>query len=198
MSSNIKIAIPKEIFPNEQRVSLIPLSIPELKKFNCELLLQKGAGLGAAYPDENYGEINTYENAATLYAEAKIILKVQPPTEKEIALIPEHAIVIGFMAPDRNLSMVTALRDKKITSFAVELIPRISRAQNMDALSSQASVAGYKAALIAANLSKRFFPDVDNRGWHNKTTNSINSWRRCCWFTSDCNRKTSWCYCKSV
>ncbi len=158
MTSNIKIAIPKETIPNEQRVSLVPSSISELKKFNCELMLQKGAGLSADYLDEQYGDIDKYDNVATLYAAAKIILKVQPPTEKEIALIPAHSIIIGFMAPDRNLPIVAALRDKKITSFAMELIPRISRAQNMDALSSQASVAGYKAALIAANLSKRFFP----------------------------------------
>lgn len=158
MSSSIKIAVPKEITPGEQRVALVPTSIPELKKLNGEILLQKGAGISADYPDEHYGDIDKYENVTTLFSAANIILKVQPPTEKEIALIPAKAIVIGFMAPDRNPQIVAALRDKKITSFAMELIPRISRAQNMDALSSQASVAGYKAALIAANLSKRFFP----------------------------------------
>lgn len=158
MTSNIKIAIPKEITPGEQRVALVPSSISELKKLNCEFLLQKSAGEGADYLDDQYADISKIENATNLYAKANIILKVQPPTEKEIALMPEKSIVIGFMAPDRNPQTVMTLRDKKITSFAMELIPRISRAQNMDALSSQASVAGYKAALIAANLSKRFFP----------------------------------------
>ncbi len=158
MTSNIKIAIPKEIVPGEQRVALVPPSIAELKKLNCNIMLQKGAGVSADYHDDQYGEIYKYENASKLFSEANIVLKVQPPSEKEISLMSPNSIIIGFMAPDRNLHMVAALRDKKITSFAIELIPRISRAQNMDALSSQAAVAGYKAVLIAANLSKRFFP----------------------------------------
>lgn len=158
MTSNIKIAVPKEVVSGEQRVALVPASIAELKKLNCNIVLQNGAGISADYPDEQYGDIDKYEDVVTLFSEANIILKVQPPTVKEIANISPNTIVIGFMAADRNPQIVSALRDNKITSFAMELIPRISRAQNMDALSSQASVAGYKAALIAANLSKRFFP----------------------------------------
>lgn len=158
MTSNIKIAVPKEVVSGEQRVALVPASIAELKKLNCNIVLQKGAGISADYPDEQYGDIDKYEDVVTLFSEANIILKVQPPTVKEISNISPNTIVIGFMAADRNPQIVSALRDNKITSFAMELIPRISRAQNMDALSSQASVAGYKAALIAANLSKRFFP----------------------------------------
>ena len=89
---------------------------------------------------------------------ARVLLKVQPPTLAEVDALPPGAVVVGFMQPHRELDLVRALRDRKLTSFAVELIPRISRAQSMDALSSQAAAAGYKAALLAANALDKFLP----------------------------------------
>jgi NAD(P) transhydrogenase subunit alpha len=98
------------------------------------------------------------KDTKALYAEAEIVLRVQPPTEDEIDAMPEGAVLIGMLSPHRYPERVARLRDRKITSFAMELVPRISRAQAMDVLSSQAAVAGYKAAIMGSHLACRFFP----------------------------------------
>lgn len=108
--------------------------------------------------DETFQQAQIVNTAAELYQKADVILKVQPPTEAEIALMKEKSVLIGFMSAHRYPKCVEKLRDKKITAFAMELIPRISRAQSMDALSSQAAVAGYKAAIMASDLANVFFP----------------------------------------
>lgn len=154
----MKIAIPKEIIETEARVALVPHLVQELQKCGCSILMEKGAGQGAHYLDEAYSGVTFYDNAAKLYGEADIILKVAPPTPAEVNNFKEGTILIGFLSPLRNREMVQALQARHITSFAVEYLPRISRAQAMDALSSQATVAGYKAVLIAANELQRFFP----------------------------------------
>jgi NAD(P) transhydrogenase subunit alpha len=97
-------------------------------------------------------------DAETLYREADVVLKVQAPTIEEIERMREGAVVIGHMSPHLEPARIAKMRDRKLTAFAMELIPRISRAQSMDTLSSQASVAGYKAAIMGAHLSNRFFP----------------------------------------
>lgn len=154
----MRIAIPKEISQNERRVALVPNLVPELVKLGCTVLLEKEAGLGAHYPDALYEGVEFYNDAKSLYQNADIILKVECPTPEEVALFKEGTIVIGFLAPTRNQAAIKAMQQAHIASFAVEYIPRISRAQAMDALSSQATVAGYKAALIAANQLSRFCP----------------------------------------
>jgi len=154
----MRIAIPKEITLSEQRVALVPLLTRELIQLGCTVLFEKGAGIGADYPDAQYEGVEFHDNPLSLYENADVILKVQPPIESEIASYKKNAILISFLFPARHLSQVMALRDAQITSFAIDYIPRISRAQSMDALSSQATVSGYKAVLIAADTLKRFFP----------------------------------------
>lgn len=152
------VAIPKEITTHEQRVALVPQLVQDLLRLGCTIGLEKGAGLGAFYPDEEYRGVQIYDDNRRLYADADIILKVVAPTIEEISLFKKNAILISFFYPARFPDRVTALRDRNITCFGIELIPRISRAQSMDALSSQATVAGYKSALLAANLLNRFLP----------------------------------------
>lgn len=154
----MQVAIPKEITQAENRVALVPHLVPELTRLGCTVLMENNAGLAADYPDACYQGVTFCENAQRLYSQADIILKIDPPSPEEIALMKANAIVIGLLSPQRFPNSVKAMAKHSITSFALELIPRISRAQPMDALSSQATVAGYKAALIAANWLNRFFP----------------------------------------
>ncbi len=154
----MRVAIPKEITDAEKRVAMVPQLVGALNKLGCTVLVERGAGIRAAYPDALYQGVEFIDDASTLYREADIVLKVEAPFEKEIAHLKEGSIVIGMLSPFAHLQRIKALRDKKISSFAMELIPRISRAQSMDALSSQATIAGYKAVLIAANLLNRIFP----------------------------------------
>ncbi|MGD2076673.1 MAG: Re/Si-specific NAD(P)(+) transhydrogenase subunit alpha [Gammaproteobacteria bacterium] len=155
---SISLGVPKEIEQGERRVALVPAVATRFIKLGLEVLLQSGAGAGSHQPDASYKEVAIVPDAASLYQKADIILKVQPPTEAEIAEMREGTVLIGMLQPHRYPERVAALRDRKITSFAMELVPRISRAQSMDILSSQAAVAGYKAALLAADRSSGFFP----------------------------------------
>lgn len=154
----VRVGVPKETTPGERRVALVPDVAARLIQLGAEVLVEKGAGAATRYPDEAYEGCRLVGSAQALLGEADVILKVQPPSLEEIEAMREGAVVIGFMAPHRDPERVARLRDRRITAFAMELVPRISRAQSMDALSSQASVAGYKAALLAASLTGRFFP----------------------------------------
>ena len=156
----IHVAVPKESVAGERRVAVIPDMVARLTKLGYAISVERGAGAGAYYSDAAYEKANAIlvNDAKSLCGDANIVIKVQPPTLAEIDLYRASAIVISFMQPHRHPAEIMKLRDKKITSFAMELVPRITRAQSMDALSSQATVAGYKSVLIAANLCNRFFP----------------------------------------
>jgi NAD(P) transhydrogenase subunit alpha len=154
----IRVGAPKETTPGEHRVALVPDVAQRLAKLGVEVLLETGAGSAAHYPDEAYKDTRIVSDATTLYAECDVILGVQPPDDTAIGQLRPGCSVIGFMQPHKYPDRVKRLKESKITSYAMELVPRISRAQSMDALSSQAAVAGYKAALMAASLSGRFFP----------------------------------------
>jgi NAD(P) transhydrogenase subunit alpha len=162
----LKIGIPKEILEGETRVAVIPSMIPSLKKIKHEVLVETGAGVGSGFSDAQYREAGAdiMRDAAELYRRSDVVLKVQPPqpvpkTKKtEADLLREGAAIIGFLAPLNNLGTIKKLAQRKITSFAMEYIPRITRAQNMDALSAMATVAGYKAVLMAAERLGKFFP----------------------------------------
>ncbi|MCV6637379.1 Re/Si-specific NAD(P)(+) transhydrogenase subunit alpha [Candidatus Albibeggiatoa sp. nov. NOAA] len=154
----ICVAVPKEVTAGERRVALVPDIAARFKKMGVTVMMEKGMGDNAYFPDELYKDIEIAETAAELYQKADIILKVQPPTEAEIEQMKSGTIVVGFMSAHKNPDAVAKMRDKKITSLAMELVPRISRAQSMDALSSQAAVAGYKAVLMGADLASVFFP----------------------------------------
>ncbi|RRQ22066.1 Re/Si-specific NAD(P)(+) transhydrogenase subunit alpha [Thiohalobacter thiocyanaticus] len=154
----IRVAVPKETLEGECRVALDPVVAKRFAALGCEVRMEHDAGAGAHYVDDDYEDVSFVTDKAELLGNAEVILKVQPPDEDEINQIAEGSIVVGFMSPHRYPERVKLMRDRRITSFAMELIPRISRAQGMDALSSQAAVAGYKAAIMAADRSGRFFP----------------------------------------
>lgn len=154
----IRLGVPKEIEQGEHRVALVPSVAERFNKLGVELLLESGAGAGSYHPDSSYKDVTIVGSASELYQQADLILKIQPPTEAEIALMKEGTAVASMMLPYRYPERVRQLRDRNILSFAMELVPRISRAQGMDVLSSQASIAGYKAVLMAANRFGGFFP----------------------------------------
>jgi proton-translocating NAD(P)+ transhydrogenase subunit alpha len=162
----MKIGVPKEIVPGERRVALVPDAVAPLVKAGLEVRIEAKAGAGAFFSHAEYEKAGASiaPDAAQLYEEADIILKVQRPAENtqrgrhEVDLMREGAILVSFLQPATSGDVVRRLVARKITAFSMDAIPRISRAQMMDALSSQATVAGYKAALIAAETLPRFFP----------------------------------------
>lgn len=158
----MKIGIPKETVAGETRVALIPSMVAPLTKNGHEVLVEAGAGMAASFPDEAYTAAGATVIAETkaLYDAADIIFKVQPPqaAKGEPELIGEGKTFIGYMAPFYNAEMVKSLQTRKVTAFSMEFIPRITRAQSMDTLSSMATIAGYKAVLMAANELGKIFP----------------------------------------
>ena len=156
----IRVAVPKEISQGEKRVALVPEVAGRLVKAGFEIHVESGAGIKAHFPDEQYTNVGAkiIKDTSELYNGAQIILKVQAPKMEEIDFFPEGAFLIGLLTPHRLKEELELFKQKKITAFALEKLPRITRAQSMDVLSSQATVAGYKAVLIAANISNRFFP----------------------------------------
>lgn len=154
----ITVAVPKETTAGERRVAMEASIIPKLNKLGATVLIEAGAGSAANIPDTAFAGAQIVASAAELYQQADIVLKVQAPTEAEIAQMREGCVLIGMLQPYQNPERVAALKAKNITAYAMELIPRISRAQAMDVLSSQAAVAGYKAAIMGADLAPRFFP----------------------------------------
>ncbi len=159
------IGIPKELAPGETRVSLVPGLVSSLTKDKHQVLVEQGAGRAARFADDDYVKAGAtiVENPAALYAKADIVFKVQPPKvpvngKPEVELFREGSTYIGFFAPLANAELVAAFTKRKITAFSMEYIPRITRAQSMDALSSMATVAGYKAVLLAAERMPKMFP----------------------------------------
>ncbi|MCX7562687.1 Re/Si-specific NAD(P)(+) transhydrogenase subunit alpha [Xanthomonadaceae bacterium XH05] len=148
----------RERAPNERRVALSPEVAKKLSALGAQVVLEAGAGSGANQPDSLFPGVQTETTASAALIRADVLLTVQPPTLEQIAGLREGSIVIGFMQPHAGAERVKALRDRNITAFAMELLPRTTRAQSMDVLSSQAGMAGYKAVLIAAELSGKFFP----------------------------------------
>jgi len=159
-TKGIVIAVLKERGPGEQRVATVPEVVEALTKSGYEVLVEHDAGAGAFYPDDLYvaAGAKIAPNRAELLDGATIVLCVQPPTIADVEILAEGAIVIGFMNAANNLSTVARMRDRKVTAFALELVPRITRAQSMDALSSQATAGGYAAAILGANNCPKFLP----------------------------------------
>src|ERR1700735_3114975 len=148
----------RERAPGETRVSLVPEITDKLAALGARVLLERGAGVSAQFPDALYKKVEWAETPEAVLAAADVLLTVQPLTPAQIQGLRPGTVVIGFMQAHAQPDMVRALREHQITAFAMELVPRISRAQSMDALSSQAAIGGYKAALIAANTLDRFLP----------------------------------------
>lgn len=152
------IGVPKETVIGEKRVSLVPEFASRLS--GLAVSVESGAGEAAGFPDSAYAEngASIVSGAGALYAQAEVILKVMPPSLAEAGLLKEGSTLISFLYPLANLETVRKLAAGRITSLAMELIPRIGRAQSMDALSSQSTIAGYKAVLLAADSLPKLFP----------------------------------------
>jgi NAD(P) transhydrogenase subunit alpha len=153
----VVVGVLKETAANETRVALVPEIAAKLKALGARVLMERGAGAQAHFPDAAYADAEV-SDASTILSSADVLLCVQPPSVEVVAGVKEGAVIIGYMQAYARPELVRALKTRRVTSFAMELVPRISRAQSMDALSSQASVAGYKAALIAADSLEKFMP----------------------------------------
>ncbi|MDF5712672.1 MAG: Re/Si-specific NAD(P)(+) transhydrogenase subunit alpha [Rhizonema sp. NSF051] len=160
----MRIAVAKEIEVSERRVALTPDAVSRLVKQGLEVWVERGAGERAFFTDSAYEAAGaTIGDTATVWSEADILLKVSPPQEREngqpeIEMLREGSVLMAFLNPLGNPDLARQLAERKVTSFSMELIPRTTRAQSMDALSSQASIAGYKAVLIGAAALPKYFP----------------------------------------
>ncbi len=155
----MKIGIPNEIYPGENRVATTPEVAQQLMKLGFHVSIEAGAGSSANYTDSAYRDagVTIRRDTESLYSKADIILKVRAPEAKEIALLKEGTTLISFIWPAQNEGLMKQLADQKITVLAMDSVPRISRAQKMDALSSMANIAGYRAVIEAAESFGRFF-----------------------------------------
>jgi len=161
----VRIAIPKEIHPGERRVAATPQTILRLKKLGFDVSIESGAGDGINCPDAEYAEAGAtvVNDTRRLWADSDVVMKVRPPEENhhlnvhEADLLPEGGWLVGFVWPAQNRDLLHRLADRKATVFAMDCIPRITRAQKMDTLSAMANIAGYRAVIEAANNFSRFF-----------------------------------------
>src|SRR5205809_4182160 len=152
----MRVGVPRESVPGERRVALVPEVVARLASGGFEVVLERSAGEAASFPDAAYQEAGASIGSDAYGADA--VVKVQAPTAEEAGRLREGQILIGFLQPLTDREGIERLAGRGVTAFAMESIPRITRAQPMDALSSQATVAGYKAALLAADELPRFFP----------------------------------------
>jgi NAD(P) transhydrogenase subunit alpha len=160
------IGVPKETYPGENRVAIVPSNIPELVKTGFEVIVETGAGDASGYPDRLYKEkgATIIEKRTNLYQTANVLLQVRGycanpnAGEADFDLMQENQIMIGFMKPCSNAKYVKKISERNVATFAMELIPRISRAQSMDTLSSMMTISGYKATLLAADTLPKMFP----------------------------------------
>jgi H+-translocating NAD(P) transhydrogenase subunit alpha len=153
----MKVGVPKESAPGERRVALVPESVGRLAAAGTEVTVETGAGAAAGYPDSAYTESGAVI-ADDPYSGAELIARVRKPSADELKRLNEGVVLVGFLDPLSDSEGVARLAERNVVAFAMESIPRITRAQSMDALSSQATVSGYKAALIAAERLPKFFP----------------------------------------
>jgi NAD(P) transhydrogenase subunit alpha len=160
----LNVSVPREVSEGERRVALVPDTVANLISSGLEVRVEAGAGEGAFHSDDAYrtAGADIVKDGSSLWAEADILVKVAPPTNRggknEVDMLKEGSVLIAFLNPLGDPKLIERLARRGVTAFSMEMIPRISRAQGMDALSSQASVAGYKATLLAAAKLGKFFP----------------------------------------
>jgi H+-translocating NAD(P) transhydrogenase subunit alpha len=156
----MKLGIPKEREVGEHRVALVPDVVARLVKQGIEVWVEAGAGEGSFFSNSAYEKVGAtiISDTTTLWSDADVIVKIGALQESEVNQLRDGSVFIGFLNPLGNPEIIKKLADRKVTAFSMELIPRTSRAQSMDALSSQANVAGYKAVLIAAAALPKYFP----------------------------------------
>lgn len=154
------VGVPKETAELEKRVALIPDTVAKLIEKGLEVHVEKNAGLASNYLDDSYREAGAtiVDDRSQLYSESDILIAIQTPQEQDLNKLKEGAILVCFLWALQNEETVSLLKSNKVTALGMDAVPRISRAQNMDALSSMSSIAGYKAALIGANELDRYFP----------------------------------------
>jgi len=155
----LKIGVPKEIFPGEARVAMTPESAALLQKLGYDCLIETGAGLGAGFSDKTYKDagVTIKKTANALYKDADIVAKVRPPEGAEVARLKKGQVLISFFYPAQNGELLDSCAKKGAHVIAMDMVPRISRAQKMDALSSMANIAGYRSVIEAGNNFGRFF-----------------------------------------
>jgi NAD(P) transhydrogenase subunit alpha len=151
----MRIGVVRETAPGERRVALVPETVGRLAKSGNELVVERGAGEASSFPDRMYTEAGATIGDAW---DAELVLKVARPSDEELGRLREGAVLIAFLQPLTNHALVRELARRRVTALSMDAIPRITRAQSMDALSSQATVAGYKAVLLAAAALPKFFP----------------------------------------
>ncbi len=154
----IKITTVRELAPGEHRVALVPETAKKFAALGATLCIEQSAGTDSHFLDGDYEGVTLADGMPNAYAGAHLILRVTPPSAAEISAMPEGAVLIGMLKPYESAERLAALNARKITAFSLELLPRISRAQSMDALSSQGACAGYQCGLIAAARCTKFFP----------------------------------------
>lgn len=156
----MKVLVPREREPGETRVALVPDTLAKLQRLGAEVWVEDGAGQAAHYEDSAYQAAGAClsPDGDSLWATAGLVVKVSPPRPDEVARLAPGTVLISFLDPLGNPTLIHRLAEAGVTSFALEMVPRSSRAQAMDALSSQASLAGYKAVLLGASYLPRFFP----------------------------------------
>ncbi len=165
-SVSVIVGVPKEIFPGERRVALVPMVVPNLKKIGIDVIVQAGAGLESGYRDADYTEKGAaiVPDRASVFGQADVITQVlaygsnDRNGQEDLPLFRRGQVVMGFFRPLGSINILNQLKDTGIVAFSVELMPRITRAQSMDALSSMGTICGYKAVLIAAESVPRLFP----------------------------------------
>jgi NAD(P) transhydrogenase subunit alpha len=155
---SVTIAVVREDAPGERRVALDPGGAERFLRKGVEIVAESGAGVAARYPDSAYEGVRFVDDRKEALAAADMLVKVLPPTPEDIEALPEGAAVACFTQHERHPDRVERMRDRRISALSFELVPRITRAQTMDALSSQGTISGYKGAVIAAELSGRLFP----------------------------------------
>ena len=155
----MKIGIIKETRPGERRVAVTPQVAKDFISRGFEVVMESNAGLDSHFRDKDYEEAGVkVTDKASVFKEADIIVKVNPPSDDDLGYFREGQVFVGLLFPYNNPELVKKMAEKKVTAFAMELIPRISRAQNMDVLSSQSNLAGYKAVVIGADALEKIFP----------------------------------------
>lgn len=154
----LTVGIPRETADGENRIAIEPTTIKKLDALGVTVLIEKNAGKKALMPDSLFADASFIDSADELAKQSDIIFRLQMPTVAEIDAMQDNSVLVGTLLAHKFPAETAKLQEKNITSFAMELVPRISRAQSMDVLSSQSAVAGYKAAIMAADLAPRFFP----------------------------------------
>ena len=154
----MRVCVPREIKTGEKRVALVPDIISKLTKAGLEVVIESGAGVASEYSDKQFTDAGAQIKSGDVLANSDVVLSVQPLTPAQIKSLKKGAITISFLSPTTATDSIDAAVSAGITALSLEMVPRISRAQSMDALTSQALCAGYKASLVAAELSPKFFP----------------------------------------